>query len=165
MTPAARCETLLKKMQAAYPDVGISFGYVGNCGIGYDDRSWYFFTKVINPKGYYQGGTFQFGDGVRTPNLDKLADQAEAGLETWLREKVQPHAADRYRTYHIKGHNIRFQRPRLQEEYGFSYGMDAQHEAIIGVRGMAPEQVAKALPGVETFECDAGGHPLNRQTA
>jgi hypothetical protein len=34
----------LETLKAEFPQFKLSHGYLGNCGRGYDDRTWYIFT-------------------------------------------------------------------------------------------------------------------------
>lgn len=149
-----RLEAIYKRLRAAYPDVSLSLGYVGNCGIGYDDRAWKFFTRVLIP--YEQKPTYaheQFSFGYATSEtLGKLADAADAHLEHWIKNTVLPHAAThRYRTFRITDRNIRFRR-REMESMGFSYGSDGQDSCEVVICGKTLEQVKTMLPGCEVTE-------------
>ena len=87
-TAGARCQALLAAMQAAHPRLGLSFGYIGNCGFGpggYDDRSWSFFAKLATPR-CANACDVSFG-GVTTPYLGKLMLRAEADLAAWCDEQ------------------------------------------------------------------------------
>ena len=84
MTGREMCEALLSVYQEQYPTIGLTFGYIGNCGPGfgdttYDDRSWYFFTDVQQPADSLGGGREKFG-GVRTQNLLRLSMNAGVKL-------------------------------------------------------------------------------------
>jgi len=93
MTAIERCETLLKEMQELFPQVGLSFGYIGNVERWGDERSWKFFTKVKLPgRDMFYDNCASFGY-ASTDNLDKLADEAENSLRHWLETKVAPHAS------------------------------------------------------------------------
>jgi hypothetical protein len=37
---------LVDELAAKYPEAGLTFGYLGNCGRNYDDRVWYIFTRI-----------------------------------------------------------------------------------------------------------------------
>lgn len=77
-------EGLAKTLAERYPHLRISFGYIGNCGMGgandYDDRSWRFFyaPEAGNP-------SKSFG-GYGTDSLSLFADyMCKDGLETFER--------------------------------------------------------------------------------
>ena len=40
-------------LAAKYPQIGLTLGYIGNCGPKYDNRSWYFWTEVVQGKGMW----------------------------------------------------------------------------------------------------------------
>jgi hypothetical protein len=50
MTNVEKMEALVKELALVFPGLGLSFGYIGNCGRGYDDRGWKVFTKVRDKK-------------------------------------------------------------------------------------------------------------------
>lgn len=79
-----RCRELLAEMQARHPRLGLTFGYIGNCGFGpgsNDDRSWMFFTRLATPA-CIGACDVHFG-GHRTAYLGKLMLKAEADLAQW----------------------------------------------------------------------------------
>lgn len=91
MTGNALAAALNKK----YPQVHLSFGYLGNCGTDrcgfFDHRSWYFFTNV---QGLRWGGN-------STAEVGILETKAELGLEAWLIANVLPHAEHARWTYRV----------------------------------------------------------------
>lgn len=93
-----RLDILLTQMKECYPDVQLSFGYIGNCGECFDDRFWMFFTKV-RPIG--ESNCLSFRHAATHSQLESLADFAETHLDLWLEEQVQPHVKDVYRDYRI----------------------------------------------------------------
>ena len=70
------CETLLKAYQELFPEIDLTFGYIGNCERWGDDRSWYFFTQVRDHK----GRRMTFGGGVRTDGLYEFSMRAALDL-------------------------------------------------------------------------------------
>lgn len=85
--PRTRCEELLAALQAKYPQVGLTFGYIGNDDARFgDDRSWMFFTKVVRPD---EARAFSWGR-YGTDQLDLLAALAERDLERWIVARVLP---------------------------------------------------------------------------
>lgn len=76
-----RCEKLLTEMKERYPDIGLSFGYIGNLHRGNDDRQWQYFTNVRATSGFGSGNA-SFG-GHTTAYLGKLTQKAEAELDAW----------------------------------------------------------------------------------
>lgn len=89
---------LCTELQERYPLIGITFGYIGNIWGPRpqdDDRSWMFFTKIRvsydNRFSSATGRRYSFG-GYKTDQLPELLDKAVDGIETWLRDTVQPHA-------------------------------------------------------------------------
>ncbi len=87
-TADTRCRELLAEMQARHPRLGLSFGYVGNCGFGpgsYDDRSWMFFAKLATPA-CVGACDVHFG-GHRTAYLGRLMLKAEAEIADWCAEQ------------------------------------------------------------------------------
>jgi hypothetical protein len=91
-----RCEMLKNVLAQRYPSADLSFGYIGNLERWGDDRSWRFFTGILQAPtndGWGIPRREQFGS-VATAQLPKLADKAEAELEGWLRAKLKiPEAA------------------------------------------------------------------------
>lgn len=87
-------ETLLAlndELKAKYPEIGLSFGYIGNDDIRYDDRSWMFFTQVLS-EGQWGYTRMHFG-GYRTADLPKFAKEAldpARGLENWIKTRALP---------------------------------------------------------------------------
>lgn len=78
------------KLAETYPDLGLTFGYIGNCdlfGQRWDDRRWYVFTKLATPasKGACD---ISFG-GYPTSQLGHLMIQAERKLEAWCQAKME----------------------------------------------------------------------------
>ncbi len=80
-------QLLLKTLQQQYPQVGLSFGYVGEDSYWSDDRLWYFFTEVVR-----EGETepLAFG-GYQTNELYELEVAALLRLEQWIQDVVLPH--------------------------------------------------------------------------
>lgn len=84
----ARCRELLAEMQARHPRLGLSFGYIGNCGFGpgsQDDRSWMFFARLATPT--CRGACDVHFGGHRAAYLGKLMLKAEAELADWCAEQ------------------------------------------------------------------------------
>lgn len=94
-----RLDVLLTQMKEKYPDVLLSFGYIGNCGDDFDNRSWMFFTRV-KPLG--ESNCLGFGHSD-TLGLDAFATRCEGYLEQWLENKVQPNVGDVYRNFRVVG--------------------------------------------------------------
>lgn len=93
-------EELKKELAAKYPEVGLTFGYIGNCGSGYDDRSWYFFTKISIPGQKYGG--MKWGRGVRTAQVDEMVARAASGeLEQWIIDECLPNLKHRWRSFYV----------------------------------------------------------------
>lgn len=79
---------LNEELKAKYPEVGLSFGYIGNLDIRYDDRRWSFFTQVPI-QGTWGLDRMHFGD-YRTGELREFAKEAERNLETWIQTRALP---------------------------------------------------------------------------
>lgn len=84
----------LRSMQQAmdrkYPELGLTFGYVGNCDLmsdRWDDRSWKFFTKCATPA-CHNACDVSFG-GVPTTQMGRLMIQAERELDDWCAQQQQ----------------------------------------------------------------------------
>lgn len=86
-----RCEVVLKAMQAAFPEAGLSFGYIGNLSRTMDDRSWYFFSGIPSKDshGASTGESWSHG-GYSTDNLHHLADWAETEMPKRMRRLLDP---------------------------------------------------------------------------
>lgn len=61
MSNVEKMERLVKELAVAFPDLGLSFGYIGNCGRNYDDRGWKVFTRVRDKK-YGLSVSYDLGD-------------------------------------------------------------------------------------------------------
>lgn len=84
MNAYERCQALLTRLQAAYPEAKLTFGYIGNVySNGDDDRSWMFWAGAYRTTGFYYGNSASFGR-ADSAALDKLADKAERELEAWV---------------------------------------------------------------------------------
>jgi len=85
--------TLLAELQQAYPEAGLSFGYIGNVGKGYgtyDQLQWFYFTKVweSNPGFYKNCHSFSVG---QTPQKEATDPETlRDALVDWLENKVVP---------------------------------------------------------------------------
>ncbi|MAM40817.1 MAG: hypothetical protein CL949_20460 [Erythrobacter sp.] len=86
----AKVQTLAEQ----FPELGLSCGYIGNCGHNFDDRSWKVFTKLRNNDGH--GSSVSFG-GYPTERIGALALEVEAGLEDWCRNTLKRLKAGSYR--------------------------------------------------------------------
>lgn len=64
----------VKALAAQYPQLGLSFGYIGDLGRNYDDRSWRVFTKLVDKT----GRSVSFGYHS-TEELADLAARVERG--------------------------------------------------------------------------------------
>lgn len=79
-------QQLVDTLKSRHPNAGLSFGYIGNCGIGpgsQDDRSWRIFTKVPKDPGK-DAGCFSWG-GYSSDRLPEMFVRAEKELENWVR--------------------------------------------------------------------------------
>ena len=76
-------ESMVKQLQTLHPDLGLSFGYIGNCdlygGTNWDDRSWGISTRFIDRETRL---TVRFG-GVPTFMMGRLMINAERDLADW----------------------------------------------------------------------------------
>jgi hypothetical protein len=75
-------------LKAKYPQIGLSFGYIGNVENWGDDRHWYFFTEVLG-EGNWGLERINFG-GYRTSELPKFAKEAREKLEPWIKRRLLP---------------------------------------------------------------------------
>lgn len=83
-TAYIRCEELLTKMKDRYPEIGLSFGYIGNLSIANDDRQWKYFTNVRAATTSTSSNN-SFGRHT-TAYLGKLMQKAEAELDGWCED-------------------------------------------------------------------------------
>ena len=79
--------SLMNMAAAAYPALGLSFGYIGNCdlhGNQWDNRNWYIFTQMDQDgrKRIGAGSSASFG-GVETEALGRLVIHAEKEFLSW----------------------------------------------------------------------------------
>jgi hypothetical protein len=69
-------EAIFAKLKAAFPQLGLSYGYIGNCGmIGrtyVDDRSWRIFTSVRINADDVNCAQVYLGDGADGGNIDEV---------------------------------------------------------------------------------------------
>jgi hypothetical protein len=92
-----KSKQILDRLNAKYPDVHLSFGYIGNCGISFDDRSWGFFTRVPMP---LQKHCFSYG-WTSTDKLDEFLNNVEEKLDQWIATQVFPHVTHCYRSFEV----------------------------------------------------------------
>ncbi len=88
-TADARIRATMELLRPRFPDLNLSFGYVGNCSFGgprgYDDRSWKVFTTLATPR-CLNACDVSFG-GQPTAYLGKLVQLVESDLEPWCVEQ------------------------------------------------------------------------------
>jgi len=82
---------MLKELQTEYPEIELSFGYLGNVGKGYgtyNDLSWYFFTKVWDHRPGHSrwGNCHSFGLGL-TPRKNDI-EQDQGSLKETKRDII-----------------------------------------------------------------------------
>jgi hypothetical protein len=138
-----RLDILLQQMRKRYPDVALSFGYIGNCGAGFDDRSWMFFTKV-KPLGHANCLSFGHSD---TAGLDAFADRCDGHLERWLENIVQPNVKDVYRNFRIVGPwriNEHVERV-IEDQLGLHCGLKGGGRFEFSAQWLTVETLNKAL--------------------
>lgn len=135
-------DALQKELAAKYPEIGLTFGYIGNIERWGDQRCWKFFTRVCFPAQQY-GASWGSYD---SDDLNVMLADAKAKLERWIIDKVLPHQADRWRTFTISGHNARFLRQSI-EQIGGSYGSDGQNVQRFSIRYVTLEQLRQRFPG------------------
>lgn len=83
--PAEILGALVKTAADEHPRLGLSFGYLGNCGIGYDDRSFKIFAKLATPRCH---GACDVSFGGHGPDrLGDLLVAVERRLPAWLVEQ------------------------------------------------------------------------------
>ncbi len=93
--PIEILEGIVRTAAAAHPRLGLSFGYIGNCGIGYDDRSFRIFAKLATPN-CHGACDVSFGHhGV--DHLGDLVVAVERRFPAWLAEQERRLAADEIR--------------------------------------------------------------------
>jgi len=84
--PYATIDAAVDAAKATHPRLGLSFGYVGNVGIGCgefgDDRSWKVFAKLATPS-CHRACDVSFG-GVATDRIEDLAARMGDEFQAWL---------------------------------------------------------------------------------
>lgn len=80
-----KIEAVVKLMQGRFPELKLSFGYIGNCDLAgggkrYDDRSWRVFTGVRDARRYHLSVSF---GGAATSEIASLAFDVTSELENW----------------------------------------------------------------------------------
>lgn len=92
-------EQILKQLKAEYPQIELSFGYIGQVGKGYgtyEDLSWYFFTKVWDhrPNRFYSNcHSFSIGQTARKNNMEQdpvAIKEAKRDIVGWIKDVVLP---------------------------------------------------------------------------
>lgn len=73
----------MERVAALYPNVGLSYGYIGNWSTLHDDRGFMIFTKVMFADGSH-GSSTRFGDHSHQ-ELPRLRTMVLANLEGWTR--------------------------------------------------------------------------------
>lgn len=92
-TPDERIHAFVNGLNDRFPQAGLSFGYIGNCGHTFgtfaDDRSWQVFSKIrhADPAFPLQSKRWTYGY-VATENLLHLAADVEAFLEDEVRSAL-----------------------------------------------------------------------------
>lgn len=83
-TAREQLEAKLKEAQARFPFIGLTFGYIGNCGLNYDDRAWYFFTTVAHESSTPYSEAHKLG-GYITDQLPQFALRVQdKSFDQWL---------------------------------------------------------------------------------
>jgi hypothetical protein len=86
LSPSQILHNAMEAARTRYPDLGLSFGYIGNLERWGDDRSWRIFTKLSDR--HTNCCNVSWG-GVGTANLATLATpEALARLNTWLQKQA-----------------------------------------------------------------------------
>ncbi|MDB4490241.1 hypothetical protein N9045_01860 [bacterium] len=92
-------EQILKDLKTKYPQVELSFGYIGEVGKGYgtyEDLNWYFFTKVWDhrPNRFYKNcHSFGLGQTARKDSMEKnpvALKEAKRDIIGWIEGVVLP---------------------------------------------------------------------------
>lgn len=87
-----RLREFVEAMRLTYPELGLSFGYFGNCGHWGDDRCWCVFTK-LSSKPAASASDVSWGY-ANTDDLAKLATPFRLGqLECWIKSTAARLAA------------------------------------------------------------------------
>jgi len=133
-----RFRDLLTEMCHRHPDIGLSFGYIGNVtNDGSDERSWAFFTKVTNPADTFYKNCFSFG-GVPTERLKEFWESAVDNLEQWIVETVEPHKDSVYRVFNIEADpELLGDMPLIEHvlaELGASFGLKSSTKFNISIQ-------------------------------
>ncbi|WP_162815028.1 hypothetical protein [Erythrobacter aureus] len=97
-TAATLLRTQVEELAVQYPDLGLSFGYIGNLSIGpiHDDRSWKVFTKCATPRCH--GASDVSWGGYATKNLGLMHVAARKSLADWCQQKSDLLAAREIRS-------------------------------------------------------------------
>lgn len=94
-----KIEAVVKLMQDRFPELRLSFGYIGNCDLAgggnrYDDRSWRIFTGVRDAKRYHLSVSF---GGAATAEIASLAFDVTSELENWCEKLARGLTTGEYR--------------------------------------------------------------------
>lgn len=87
-------EALVEQLKQTFPALGLSFGYIGNCGHDYDDRGWRVFTNRRTEPGrfgtsisFHLGGTDELESNCRLRRrMDLVTFCAELNSQNKLRD-------------------------------------------------------------------------------
>lgn len=93
----AAIRALVTEKAARYPELGLSYGYIGNCDFGgrYDDRSFRVFTKVRDERGAYSinFGSFASWDAK---SLGAMLVAIETDFDDWAQATLARIASGQY---------------------------------------------------------------------
>lgn len=84
----AELTTLFGELRDQYPEIGLTFGYIGNYESWGDDRHWYFFTEVPI-QGNWGMDRMKFGS-YKTADLPLFSKLAKEKLKPWIQTQVLP---------------------------------------------------------------------------
>ena len=76
------------QLQAMFPAVTITIGYIGNCGAGFDDRSWRIFTDIPTTGVW---GKQAFNAVIPGPDFDVAAVATQIARVLISTKKLPPH--------------------------------------------------------------------------
>ena len=142
------CQDLLTEMCQRHPEIGLSFGYIGNVTRGgADERSWAFFTKVLDPADTFYKNCFSFG-GVPTERLKEFWESALENLEQWIVETVEPHKGEVHRVFNVDV-KLRCDSPAveriLEHDLGCSFGARGECHFNVSLQHMTLDELKAKL--------------------
>lgn len=143
-----QAEVLVAGLKTTYPEVSLSFGYIGNLERWGDDRSWMFFTGYVDPESGTRHTKDCFGR-VSTAEVPRMVADAGKGLEHFIRAQ---HGMPPLEGANWVAHEVIEKAVAAETESGRRYegrflGAEDAHIYQHAGKGLIVSHVAQALSG------------------